>query len=122
VPCGTLKLMKKEFSDLNQGGMMVNEYLNQFIQLSRYATNDLSTNEKKHDTLLKGLNDKIQVQLLNTDYPNFQHLVDKTIIIENKIKEMEKDGKHKMVFRASIPEATLGLASCSPVSLSEPHF
>jgi hypothetical protein len=98
VPCGTLKLMKKEFSDLNQGGMMVNEYLNQFIQLSRYATNDLSTNEKKHDTLLKGLNDKIQVQLLNTDYPNFQHLVDKTIIIKNKIKEMEKDGKHKMVF------------------------
>jgi hypothetical protein len=30
-------LKKKEFSDLNQGSMMVNEYLNQFIQLSRYA-------------------------------------------------------------------------------------
>jgi hypothetical protein len=31
---GTLKLTK-EFLDLNQGSMMVNEYLNQFIQLSR---------------------------------------------------------------------------------------
>jgi hypothetical protein len=38
VPYGTLKLKKKVFSDLNQGSMTVNEYLNQFIQLSRYAT------------------------------------------------------------------------------------
>jgi hypothetical protein len=47
---------------------------------------------------LKGLNDEIQFKLLNTDYPDFQHLVDKAIIIENKLKEMEKDGKRKMVF------------------------
>jgi hypothetical protein len=31
VPYGTLKLKKKEFYDLNQGNMMINEYLNQFI-------------------------------------------------------------------------------------------
>jgi hypothetical protein len=36
--------------------------------------------------------------LLNTDYLDFQQLVDKAIIIENKLKEMKKDGKHKMVF------------------------
>jgi hypothetical protein len=47
VPRGTLKLKKKEFSYLNQGGMMVNEYLNQFIQLSRYATDYVNTDEKK---------------------------------------------------------------------------
>jgi hypothetical protein len=46
VPRSTLKL-KKEFSDLNQASMMVNEYLNQFIQLSWYATGDVNTNEKK---------------------------------------------------------------------------
>jgi hypothetical protein len=28
MPCGTLKLKKKEFSDLNRGSMTVNEYLN----------------------------------------------------------------------------------------------
>jgi hypothetical protein len=94
----TLKLKKKEFSDLNQGGMTVNEYLNQFIQLSKYAIDDINTDEKKQGIFLKGLNDEILFQLLNTDYPNFQHLVDKAIIIENKLKEMEKDGKHKMVF------------------------
>jgi hypothetical protein len=37
VPRGTMKLKKKEFADLKQGGMIMNEYLNSFIQLSRYA-------------------------------------------------------------------------------------
>jgi hypothetical protein len=43
--------------------------------------------------LLNGLNNDIQLQLLNTDYADFQHMVDKAIVIENKIKEMEKDDK-----------------------------
>jgi hypothetical protein len=98
VPRGTLKLKKKEFSNPNQGSMTVNEYLNQFIQLSRYAIDDVNTDEKKQDMFLKGLNDEIQFQLLNTDYQDFQHLVDKAVIIENKIKEMENNGKCKIVF------------------------
>jgi hypothetical protein len=48
--------------------------------------------------LLNGLNDDIQFQLLNTDYVDFQHMVDKAIVIKNKIKEMEKDGKGKVSF------------------------
>jgi hypothetical protein len=38
---------------------MVNEYLNQFIQLSRYAIDDVNTDEKKQDMFLKGLNHEI---------------------------------------------------------------
>jgi hypothetical protein len=96
VPRGTMKLKKKEFADLKQGGMTVNEYLNSFIQLSRYAPNDINTDEKKHDVFLNGLNDDIQFQLLNTDYADFQHLVDKAIVYENKKKETEKDVKRKV--------------------------
>jgi hypothetical protein len=47
---------------------------------------------------LNGLNDDIQFQLLNTDYADFQHMVDKAIVIENKIKEIEKVGKRKVSF------------------------
>jgi hypothetical protein len=47
---------------------------------------------------LKGLNDDFQFHLLNTDYENFQKLVDKAIIVESKLKELEKDGKRKMPF------------------------
>jgi hypothetical protein len=98
VPRGTMKLKRKEFVDLKQGGMTVNEYLNSFIQLSRYAPDDINTDEKKQDVFLNGLNDDIQFQLLNTDYADFQHMVDKAVVIENKIKEMEKDGKRKVSF------------------------
>jgi hypothetical protein len=53
----------------------VNEYLNSFIQLSRYAPDDINTDEKKQDMFLNRLNDDIQFQLLNTDYADFQHVV-----------------------------------------------
>jgi hypothetical protein len=98
VPRGTMKLKRKEFADLKQGGMTVNEYLSSFIQLSRYAPDDINTDEKKHDMFLNGLNDDIQFQLLNTDYADFQHMVNKAIVIENKIREMGTDGKRKMSF------------------------
>jgi hypothetical protein len=55
VPRGTIKLKKKEFTDLKQGSMIVNEYLNSFIQLSRYTTEDINTDEKKQDMFLNGL-------------------------------------------------------------------
>jgi hypothetical protein len=47
MPYGTMKLKRKEFTDLKQGSMTVNEYLNSFIQLSRYAPDDINRDEKK---------------------------------------------------------------------------
>jgi hypothetical protein len=93
-----MKLKKKEFTDLKQGSMTVNEYLNSFIQLSRYAPDDINSDEEKNDMFLNGLNYDIQFQLFNTYYAEFQHMVDKAIVIQNKIKEMEKDGKRKVSF------------------------
>jgi hypothetical protein len=98
VPCGTMKLRKKEFTDLKQSGMTVNEYLNSFIQLSRYAPDDINTDEKKQDMFFNGSNDDIQFLLLNTDYADFQHVVVHAIVIENRIKKVEKDGKRKVSF------------------------
>jgi hypothetical protein len=98
VPHGTMKLKMKEFTNLRQGNMTVNEYLNSFIQLSTYATKDIDTDENKQDMFLEGLNDDIQFQVLNTDYIDFQHMVDEAIVIESKLKETEKDGKRKMPF------------------------
>jgi hypothetical protein len=42
MPHGTMKLKKKEFADLKQGIMTVNEYINSFIELSRYAPDDIN--------------------------------------------------------------------------------
>jgi hypothetical protein len=66
--------------------------------LSRYASEDISTDEKRQDMFLEGLNNDIQFQLLNIDYVDFQHMIDKAIVIESKLKETEKDGKRKIPF------------------------
>jgi Icc-related predicted phosphoesterase len=42
MPHGTMKMKKKEFADLKQGSMTVNEYINSFIELSRYAPDDIN--------------------------------------------------------------------------------
>jgi hypothetical protein len=42
VPQGVIKL-KKEFQDLKQGSMSVNEYVTKFTQLSRYAPHKVDT-------------------------------------------------------------------------------
>jgi hypothetical protein len=59
VPHDTMKLKKKEFTNLRQGSMTVNEYLNSFIQLCRCTTEDINTDEKKQDMFVEGLNDDI---------------------------------------------------------------
>jgi hypothetical protein len=46
VPQGIIKLKKKEFEDLKQGSMTVSEYVTRFTQLSRYAPNNVDTDEK----------------------------------------------------------------------------
>jgi hypothetical protein len=38
---------KKEFSQLQHDGLTVNECLNKFTQMSRYAPDDVNTDEKK---------------------------------------------------------------------------
>jgi hypothetical protein len=120
VPRGTMKLNKNEFTDLKQGGMMVNQYLNSFIQLSRYATEDINTDEKKHNMFLEGLNHDIQFQLLNTNYADFQHMVDKAIVIESKLKEMEKDGKRKMPFPGQSSGRNIRLRFSQPNKFFKP--
>jgi hypothetical protein len=55
VPQGVIKLKKKEFQDLKQGSVTVSEYITRFTQLSRYAPNNVDTDEKKQECFLNGL-------------------------------------------------------------------
>jgi hypothetical protein len=72
VPQGVIKLKKKEFQDLKQGSMSVNEYVTMFTQLSRYALHEVDTNEKKQECFLNGLNDGLTYALEARDIENFQ--------------------------------------------------
>jgi hypothetical protein len=83
VPQGVIKL-KKELQDLKQGLMMVSEYATRFMQLSRYAPNDVDTNEKKQECFLNGLEDGLAYALEARDFENFQTMVDKALVFENR--------------------------------------
>jgi hypothetical protein len=69
VSQGVIKL--KEFQDLKQGSMSMNKYVTKFTQLSRYAPNEVDTDEKKHDCFLNGLNDGLAYALEALDFENF---------------------------------------------------
>jgi hypothetical protein len=59
---------------------------------------DINNDENKYHMFLNVLNDDIQFQRLNTDYADFKHMVDKSIVIENKIKKIEKNNKRNVSF------------------------
>jgi hypothetical protein len=85
--------MKKEFQDLKQGTMTVSEYVIHFTQLSRYAPNDVDTDEKNLECFLNGLNDGLAYALEACDFGNFQAMVNKALVLENQRAILEC--KHK---------------------------
>jgi hypothetical protein len=96
VPLGVMKLKKKEFKDLKQGSMTMSEYVTHFTQLSRYAPDNVDTNEKKQDWFLNGLNDGLAYALEARDFVNFQDMVDKALVHENQkgITERKRKMQH----------------------------
>jgi hypothetical protein len=88
VPQGVIKL-KKEFQDLKQGSMSVNEYVTKFTQLSCYAPNEVDTDEKKQECFLNGSNDGLAYALDAWDFENFHGMVNKVPVLENHRGAME---------------------------------
>jgi hypothetical protein len=101
VPLGVMKLKKKEFKDLKQGSMTMSEYVTHFTQLSRYAPDNVDTDEKKHDWFLDGLVDGLAYALQAHNFHNFQDMVDKGLVLENERGLMEHKKKMK---RTGAPE------------------
>jgi hypothetical protein len=84
VPLRVMELKRKEFEDLKQGLMSVNEYMTRFTQLSRYAPDNVDTYAKKQDWFLNRLNDGLAYALKARDFANFQDMVDKALVLENR--------------------------------------
>ena len=68
MPSGEIKVKHKEFLELKQGSMSVREYLTKFTQLSRYASSDVDTDDKKQDCFRDGLNPGIRYALSFDEY------------------------------------------------------
>jgi hypothetical protein len=84
VPQIIIKLKKKEFQDLKQGSMTMSEYVTCFTQFSRYTDNDVDSDEKKQECFLNGLDDGLAYASEAWDFKNFQTMIDKALVLENR--------------------------------------
>jgi hypothetical protein len=66
-----MKLKKKEFLSLTQGGMSVSEYRDRLTQLSRYTLEDVDMDEKRQERFLEGLIGPLNYQLQSHNFLNF---------------------------------------------------
>src|SRR4051812_40900237 len=84
-----MRLKKKEFCSLRQGGRSVAEYVEVFNKLARYAPDDVRDDAARQEKFLEGLNDELGVQLTVATFANCQGLIDKAIVLEGKQQAIE---------------------------------
>ncbi|WVZ93760.1 LOW QUALITY PROTEIN: hypothetical protein U9M48_039717 [Paspalum notatum var. saurae] len=90
-----MKMKKKEFLSAKRGSMTVTEYRDKFTQLARYAPTEVAEDSDKQEHFMEGLKDTLQLQLMNGHYNNFNHLVDRALLTEQKSREIE-DGEEEV--------------------------
>jgi hypothetical protein len=73
--------------------MTMNEYVTKFTQLSRYAPNEVGTDEMKKDYFLNDLNDGLAYALEVRDFENFQGMMNKALVLKNRRGVMERKCK-----------------------------
>jgi hypothetical protein len=71
IPSATMKRKADEFRALQQGSMTVEEYTHRFMELARYAPEEVNNNDKKQDMFKKGLNPELRTLLTPQIYPDF---------------------------------------------------
>jgi hypothetical protein len=86
MPESVVELKRREFEDLKQGSATMMAYIKEFTRLSRYASDEVSTNNKRMKRFLRGLDPYAVMQMKLTKPRNFQELMDIAITWENDYK------------------------------------
>ncbi|XP_016752168.1 uncharacterized protein [Gossypium hirsutum] len=81
---------RKKFLDLKQGCMTVIEYEREFVRLSKYAQECLSSEAKMCRRFEDGLNEDIRLSVGVLELKEFVVLVDRACKVEELIKEKKK--------------------------------
>ena len=83
-----MELKRREFENLQQNNSPVQKYIREFTVLSRYAIDEVDTEEKRKRRFLKGLHPYVKMQLRLTRVQEFQELVDAAITFEDDYKQV----------------------------------
>jgi hypothetical protein len=102
----------------------VNEYVTKFTQLSRYAPHEVNTDLKKQECFLNGLNYGLTYALEARDFENFQGMINKALVLENRRGVIER--KRKLVHQhqsGSSSKLRVATSSAGPVfHPAQPQF
>jgi hypothetical protein len=97
VPDSVVELKMREFEDLKQGSSTMMSYIKEFTRLSRYASDEMSTDTKRVKRFLRGLDPHVAMQMKLTKPHNFQELMDTAITWENdyRLVQLSREKKAK---------------------------
>ena len=95
MPSVIVQLKEDEFRDLTQRGRSVSEYIHKFIELARYAPDDVCTEVKKMAHFLRGLRLELKTILASQDFLSFSHMSNKVIQVERAREEERGHLKRK---------------------------
>jgi predicted PolB exonuclease-like 3'-5' exonuclease len=97
IPTATMKRKADEFRGLQQGNKSVEEYTYQFMELARSAPEEVDKDEKMQDMFKKGLNPELWTLLTPQIYPDFNTLMNMTILTERAKAKERKKNKRKFL-------------------------
>jgi rubrerythrin len=66
-------------------------YVKEFTLLSRYASEDVNTDEKRKKRFMRGLHPLAKMQLCMLKASDFQELVDAAITMEDDFKQFQEE-------------------------------
>jgi hypothetical protein len=93
IPQGLMDQKKEEFRKLTQGQMTVDEYQRKFLELSRYAEDDVDTDTRKQEKFHEGLHPDINLALAAHDGADFATLVSQAFRVETGLTEHQESLK-----------------------------
>ena len=77
---------EREFADLIQGSITVEQYVAKFIELSRFGPHLILTEAKKASRFQKGLDERLRHHLIALGVDNYAELVKRAMRLEEDFK------------------------------------
>ncbi|KAK1649275.1 hypothetical protein QYE76_067080 [Lolium multiflorum] len=95
VPESVVELKKREFDELHQNTAPIMQYVRDFNRLSRYAPEEVDTEEKRKKRFMKGMNPYMKMQLRLARTAEFQELIDSAITFEDDYRQVQEDRRKR---------------------------
>ncbi|KAK1685186.1 hypothetical protein QYE76_046034 [Lolium multiflorum] len=118
VPESVVELKKREFDELHQNTAPIMQYVRDFNRLSRYAPEEVDTEEKRKKRFMKGMNPYMKMQLRLARTAEFQELIDSAITFEDDYRQVQEDRRK----RARIEPRKYPVSKPTPDRSFKPRF